>query len=144
MGNQRIYGSSLLLAAVVVALALLGLSSCGGGDATGSGKTRIQQQTVDQLTIALEGPERAPLLMEQPITITLTDASGTPVDGAEVWIGVGMPTMQMRPNEPDAAATGNGRYRANVLYTMAGTWSLEVHATLHGQEYVATFHTQTV
>jgi hypothetical protein len=142
MGNDRTYGSSFLLAAVVVALALLGLSSCGGGG-TSSAKTRTQWQTVDQLTVALEGPELPPLLTEQPITITLTDASGAPVDGAEVWIGMRMPTMQMQPNEPDAVAAGNGRYRASVLYTMAGTWSLEVHATVRGREYVATFHTPT-
>jgi hypothetical protein len=144
MGDRRTYGASFWLAAVVAALALLGLSGCGGSDSVGSGKTRLQRQTVDQLTVALEGPERAPLLTEQPITITLTDASGTPVDGAEVWIGMRMPTMKMQPNEPDAVAAGNGHYRASVLYTMAGTWSLEVHATVRGQEYVAIFQTPTV
>jgi hypothetical protein len=131
------------LAALPIVLALLGLSGCGGDATSGSGKTIAQQQTVNQLTIGLERPEQPRLLTEQPLTITLTDTRGAPVDGAVVWIGMVMPTMQMSPNEPDAVAAGNGRYRASVLYTMSGTWNLEVHATVKGQEYIATFHTPT-
>jgi len=121
-------------------LMLLGLSGCGGtGSATG--KLVTQKQLVDQLTIALEAPERPPLLAEQELVIELTDRAGQPVDGAEVWLALVMPTMQHSPNEPDAVAAGSGRYKANALFTMVGTWNIEIHAMVRGQEYVATFHT---
>jgi hypothetical protein len=118
------------------------LCGCGGGSA-GAARTIAQQQQVDEVTIGIEAPERAQLLTEQDVLVTLRDARG-PIDGAEVWLGLIMPTMQMSPNEPDAAAEGQGRYRAKAIFTMSGTWNLEVHATIHGQEYVAHFRAQTM
>ena len=95
---------------------------------------------MDQLTIALEAPEKPPLLAEQELVIVLTDQAGQPVDGAEVWLGLVMPTMQHSPNEPDAVAAGPGRYKARALFTMVGNWNIEIHATVREKEYIATFH----
>ncbi|HEX9439255.1 MAG TPA: FixH family protein, partial [Roseiflexaceae bacterium] len=114
---------------LAVACALLVLAGCGGGASGGPVKTVTQQQTTNQLTIALEAPERPQLLAEQEVLVTLTDARGVPVEGAEVWLALIMPTMQMSSNEPDAAPAGNGRYRAKAIFTMSGIWNLEVHAT---------------
>ncbi len=130
------------LGAMLMLTLLVLLSGCGGGSA-GVAKTIVQQQQIDQLMIGVEAPERAQLLTEQDVVVTLRDARG-PIDGAEVWLGLIMPTMQMSPNEPDAVAEGHGRYHAKAIFTMSGTWNLEVHATIQGQEYVAHFRTQTV
>lgn len=121
--------------------ALLALSACGGAQSAPP-KIVAQQQRVGQVTIGLEAPERLAILTEQDVLVTLTDARG-PVDGAEVWLGLIMPTMQMSPNQPDAVAEGQGRYHATAIFTMAGAWLLEVHATFQGQEYVARFRAQT-
>jgi hypothetical protein len=126
----------------LLALALAVLSGCGGGTG-GPVKTSTQRQTVDHLVIGLELPDRPQLLTEQDVVVTLADSGGASVDGAEVWLGLVMPTHRMSPNEPDAAPAGNGRYRARAIFTMAGTWNVEVHATVRGQAYVATFHVQT-
>ena len=125
----------------VLALLLAALSGCGGGQASES-KTIAQQQQIGQVTIGLETPDRAPLLTEQDVLVTLRDARG-PIDGAAVWVGLIMPTMQMSPNEPDAVSEGQGRYHARAIFTMSGTWNLEIHATVKGQEYVGHFHAQT-
>jgi hypothetical protein len=93
---------------------------------------------VDTLTIALAAPEKPPLLTEQELVIVLTDQAGQPVDGAEVWLAQVMPIMQHSPNEPDALAAGSGRYKASVLFTMAGNWNVEIPATVRGQDYIAT------
>ena len=134
-GGEGIHQALLGLA---ILLMLLGLSGCGG---TGSvaGKLVTQKQLVGQLTIALEAPEKPPLLAEQELVIVLTDQAGQPVDGAEVWLALVMPTMQHSPNEPDAVAAGPGRYKASALFTMIGNWNVEIHATVRGQEYIATF-----
>jgi len=130
--RNNLSGRSLLLV-----LALL-LSACGSGGG-GSGPHITQRQMVDRLTIALERPVAPQLLVEQELLVTLTSGDGKPVDGADVWLGMLMPTMRMSPNEPDAIPAGNGRYRIRALFTMAGSWNLEVHATIQGQEHVAVF-----
>ena len=132
-----------LVGYLAAGFALWVLAGCGGGASGGPVKTVTQQQTMNQLTIALEAPERPQLLAEQEVLVTLTDARGVPVEGAEVWLALIMPTMQMSSNEPDAAPAGNGRYRAKAIFTMSGIWNLEVHATVHGQEHVVTFRAQT-
>jgi YtkA-like len=129
------------IAVVGFAIALLA-SGC-GETAGGPAKVVTQQQMVGPLTIALEAPERPQLLAEQDVVVTLMGQGGQTIDGAEVWLVLIMPTMPMRTNEPDATPAGNGRYRATAIFTMAGTWNLEVHATVGGQEHVALFHVQT-
>src|SRR4051794_15889844 len=137
--SQAGEGSHQALLGLAMLLMLLGLSGC--GDTRGAaGKLVTQKQLVDQLTITLEAPEKPPLLVEQELVIVLTDQAGQPVDGAEVWLALVMPTMQHSPNEPDAVAAGPGRYKASVLFTMVGNWNIEIHATVLGQEYIATFH----
>ncbi len=143
--NMHAIGARARRRAPIVAALLVAaraLSSC-GRTTSAPNKTITQRQSMQQLTIALETPERPALLTEQELLVTLTDPNGKPVDGAEVWLGLIMPTMQMSPNEPDATPGGNGQYRVKAIFTMAGTWSLEVHATVQGQEYVATFRAQT-
>ena len=132
-------GLTRLQHTLLILLALLGLSSC-GGSGSAAGKLITQKRQIEQLTIALEAPEKPPLLAEQELVIVLTDQAGQPVDGAEVWLALVMPTMQHSPNEPDAVAAGPGRYKASALFTMVGNWNVEIHATVRGQEYIATFH----
>jgi hypothetical protein len=135
-GGEGLHHALLGLA---ILLMLLGLSACGGAGSV-TGKLVTRKQLVDQLTIALEAPEKPPLLTEQELVIVLTDQAGQPVDGAEVWLALVMPTMRHSPNEPDAVAAGPGRYKASALFTMVGKWNVEIHATVRGQEYIATFH----
>jgi hypothetical protein len=127
------------LIGLALLLMLIGLSGCGAAS-TPPSKLITQKQIVDQLTIALEAPDKPPLLAEQELVVILSDQAGQPVDGAEVWLALVMPTMQHAPNEPDAVAAGPGRYKATALFTMTGNWNVEIHATVRGQEYVATFH----
>jgi nitrogen fixation protein FixH len=128
------------LPGLAIAIALLGFSGCASATTSGTGHTVTQKQAVDRLVITLEAPEKLQPLAEQELVVTLTDSSGKPVDGADVWLGLVMPTMQHSQNEPDAVPAGQGRYKAHALFTMAGNWNMEVHATVQGQEYVAVFH----
>ncbi|MBC8075858.1 MAG: FixH family protein [Chloroflexales bacterium] len=136
------------LRAIVVALLLaLLLAGCGtqGQGATTSApapNTSVRQQTVGGLTIALEAPAAPALLDQASFLITLTDAGGKPVNGADVYIDMTMATMKMGTNKPVASAAGNGTYRAQGTFDMAGDWTITVHATVAGKEHAATFDSQ--
>jgi len=128
----------------VVGFAILLLVGGCGETAGGPANMATQQQALGPLTIALETPERVQLLAEQDVVVTLIGEGGQPIDDAEVWLVLIMPTMPMRPNEPDARPAGHGHYHATAIFPMSGTWNLEVHATVRGQEHVALFHVQTL
>src|SRR4051794_22696652 len=84
-------GEGLLRALLALAvLLLLALNGCGSADGP-AGKLVTQKQLVDHLNIALEAPEKPPLLAEQDLVIVLTDQAGRPVDGAQVWLALVMP-----------------------------------------------------
>jgi hypothetical protein len=125
---------------ISLALMLVLLSGCGGTTSSATRATMTQKQLVDRIVIALEAPAKPRLLAEENLVVTLTDVAGKPVDGAQVWLGLVMPTMQHSLNEPDAVSEGQGRYTIRALFTMVGTWDIQVHATVQGQEYIAIFH----
>jgi YtkA-like len=116
---------------------LLVLTACGGGGAQ-SGYT-TQQQTIDGISFTLERPQAAELLKDYELFVTLSDASGKPVDGATVFLDMVMPSMPMPPQQPIADSLGNGRYSVRSAFTMEGDWQVAAHATIAGKEYVATF-----
>lgn len=67
--------------------------------------------------------------LERELVVTLKDARGSPVDGAQVDIAVDMPSMPMMHRVPVARAkpTGTpGRYSAMVEMEMAGEWAAKV------------------
>jgi len=119
-----------------VVLVLLLLVACGGGGQAGYTK---QQKTVDGLAFTLERPEQAELLKDYDLFVTLNDSAGKPVDGATVFLDLAMPAMPMGSNQPIADGLGGGRYRIKSAFTMEGDWKVDVHATVGGKEYVATF-----
>jgi hypothetical protein len=120
----------------VLALVLV-LAACGGSGAQPGYTT--QQQTVDGISFTLERPQEAELLKEYELFVTLSDASGKPVDGATVFLDIAMPSMPMPPQQPLADSLGNGRYRIRDAFTMEGDWQVLIHATITGKEYVAKF-----
>ncbi len=116
------------------------LAACGGGGRSGY---IAEQQTVDGVTFKLERPDQLKLLQDYQLYLTLTDASGKPIDGATVFMEQDMAAMPMKSNQPLGEPLGNGQYRIAVVFTMEGEWQLVVHAKIGGKESVATFK-QTV
>lgn len=56
------------------------------------------------------------------LTLTLTDGAGKPVAGADVQAAVAMTSMDMGTTHPAFQDLGNGRYAADVSFSMAGPW----------------------
>jgi hypothetical protein len=118
----------------IMLLGLL-LASCGGER---SGYT-AEQQTIDGVTIKLEQPQQLALLQNYELFVTLTDASGQPIDGATVFMEQDMAAMPMTANQPLGDPLGKGQYKISGVFSMDGTWKLVIHATIAGKDHAATF-----
>ncbi len=74
------------------------------------------------------------------LTISLTDAAGRPVEGADLMIEGAMAHACMQPRRAKARAASTGGYEAPFVWTMPGEWQLAVAATLpDGQEVARQF-----
>jgi len=74
------------------------------------------------------------------LVVTVTDASGKPVEGAEVRAIASMPGMNMGEREQPARPEGSpGVYLVPAVFSMAGLY--EVTVTVNGESGVATFRT---
>lgn len=72
--------------------------------------------------------------------ISLADDTGAPIEGAAVAIRGDMNHAGMVPVEAMATEAGEGLYRADFEWTMAGEWIITVFATLpDGREKIQTF-----
>lgn len=64
------------------------------------------------------------------LTVTLTDASGQPIENAYLEIEGNMTHAGMRPVLAQVNSGSNGRYQAPFEWTMGGDWIVTVKATL--------------
>ena len=123
---------------VLIGLALA-LAAC-GGTASNGGPPAGQTLTVDGITIGLQPqPAQAVVNQRQTWLVTLADAAGRPIENADVYLELDMPSMTMGQNNPLATPKGNGVYQAEGLYSMSGEWHVIVHAEVDGTDHPALF-----
>jgi hypothetical protein len=116
---------------IVLAILLLGLAACrqaaGGVPIEETDDNKSAADVV--LTLSPTTEER---LLMGPFewTIQLADGAGTPIEGATIAIRGDMNHAGMVPVEAVAAEAGEGLYRADFEWTMAGEWIVTVNASL--------------
>lgn len=126
-----------LLARLGALITLLALwSACA---ATPAREALRQEQVVDGITITLETAKEPKRDQAYPFVVTLADAQGKPIDGADVYLELEMPAMPMGSNRPVTTPLGAGRYTVTTAYTMTGEWNVVVVATISGAERRAAF-----
>lgn len=111
-----------LLAVLIVLLA-----------ATAGCQRASQQAATDQAPEIAAGLIVAPdpaVVGPANLQVTLTDASGAPVEGASVSLKGDMSHAGMKPVLAEASGGANGIYDAQWMWTMAGDWFVTVTATL--------------
>ncbi len=112
--SKLLYGLACLL------LATLSLTACqrgGSGDLTDIGMN---------LTVSPDPPA----VGKATVILTLSDANGQPIAGAEVNLEANMSHAGMVPAFAQAAEAEPGRYEASLEFTMGGDWFILVKATL--------------
>jgi hypothetical protein len=117
---------------------LLLLAGCG----------RVQQAnpaTPDSYMVTLTADPAPPVVGDGAVSVTLRDAGGQPVDNAQLAIEANMSHAGMTPVMADGAAGGDGVYRAQLTWTMAGDWVVDVKLTLpNGQKITRRFPVQVL
>ncbi len=117
------------------AVIVLGLAGCGSSPAAnaGPGTGCGQQRTTGTYTIGLRtGSCPAHGGVRTSLTITVRDAGGLAVSGANVTVTTMMPSMNMSGTAQTAKPQGVGRYRADLVLGMAGNWDVMVSITPSG------------
>jgi len=127
---------ALLLRAVLAAAALAAVIFLRGplaawftGKPMGGGTSSAVSSRAGGLTLAAAVEPDPPRQQGSSLLLTVTDAAGKPVDGAEVRVAFGMAAMGSMPamhGDARVRPEGHGRYRAELDLPMAGTWNPEV------------------
>jgi hypothetical protein len=64
------------------------------------------------------------------ITVQLSDPSMKPVTGASIGIEADMSHAGMAPAFSKSKEDGSGRYRGDIVFSMAGDWAILLHIAL--------------
>ncbi len=90
------------------------------------------------LQIAVKTVPDPPKAGENQVVVTVTDADGQPIEGADVTVGffmAAMPSMNMPAMKSDARlmSAGGGTYRGTVSVLMPGRWEVTVAVSKDGR-----------
>jgi RND family efflux transporter MFP subunit len=105
-----------------------------------AGANGSQAPSAAQLDIAFRTTPDPPKTGDNQMEVIVKDASGKPVDGAEVSVQLympPMPTMNMpaMKSETKLAPAGGGMYRGPGQVLMAGPWQATITVTRGGQRF---------
>lgn len=112
---------------IIIGLGLWGLWNIIPGPT--SGQTTDVQASLSPNSVAQVGTDI--------FTLTLTDASGQPIDGATVNVDINMTTMNMGKQTSQASAQGKGVYAITGQLLMRGPWKISTTITLPSGEITA-------
>jgi nitrogen fixation protein FixH len=92
------------------------------------------------LNIALTTQPSSPRSLDPThFTVTLKDAQGQPVTGANARINLQMPTMDMGQNRVVLSPQSPGLYVGKGRFTMSGDWQMTVTATKGSEHATQSF-----
>lgn len=82
-----------------------------------------------------------PFEVMSPVTLSLqlTDATGQPINDAQVSYDLTMPAMKMPANQPQAIFQGEGLYTAQTTFSMSGEWQADVIVVQGSETTTLTF-----
>jgi hypothetical protein len=102
------------------------------GTAWAQNQSKASKKTPQTLHVDVQLQPDPPRQRKNVVTVAVKDATGKPVDQAQVTVEYSMPAMGSMPEMRGAAkvhALSDGRYEAPFDLVMGGTWTLDVTVT---------------
>ncbi|MHB8636215.1 MAG: FixH family protein [Fimbriimonadaceae bacterium] len=83
-----------------------------------------------------------PVVGRNVLVLTLTDATGQPLNGVRLTTTVAMTTMDMGTTHPAVKVLGKGNYQTTVAFVMAGPWRVTLTGSGPGGNFKRSFDFQ--
>ena len=110
----------LFFISLLVVLSVL-LAACGGGT------TPAAETSSKPVTIKVESNPSPGGVGDAELVFTITDANGSPIEGARVDVSADHTDMTGMGMRGAATDQGAGRYSINANFSMTGNWKLTVY-----------------
>ncbi|XID94740.1 FixH family protein [Paenibacillaceae bacterium WGS1546] len=127
MSKQTAFSAGFV---VLLAVAVFAAKDMAGGGESRSGTTAAAGAI--RLNVAAERTVAA-VMEENAFRLSLTDASGNAIEGAEVEASFVMPGMFCGRIPVEVAETAPGEFRMTGIPVMPGKWSAELDVRVGGQ-----------
>ena len=112
-------------------LASVLLAACGGGAAPAADVTTEEKP----VNIQVETSPSPAMMGDVELIFTITDANGSPIEGATVDVSVDHTDMTGMGMSGVATDQGGGRYSINANFSMSGNWKLTVYVRKDGLDF---------
>jgi hypothetical protein len=109
-----------LLVASLFAILLVLTTACGSVEAT------ADSVSSNPVNIKVETRPAPAVMGDMQVILTITDASGSPIEGAQVDVSADHTDMTGMKMGGAATDQGGGRYAINANFSMTGNWLLTV------------------
>lgn len=123
--RKVIFIGMLILASVL-------LAACGSASTPAANNDGASSQ---QVNIAVSTNPSPAMMGDMELVLTITDASGNPIEGAKVDISADHIDMMGMGMSGPATDQGGGRYSINANFSMSGNWILKVYVRKEGLDY---------
>ena len=118
----------MIFVSMLVGLTVL-LAACGG-----SAPAEEAASSKDVNIIVASNPSPA-MVGDVELLLTITDASGNPIEGAKVDVGADHPAMAGMGMSGLATEQGGGKYSIKANFSDPGDWKLTVYVRKDGLDY---------
>lgn len=115
----------------MVFLASVLLAACGSGAAPAADGA-VEEKPVN---IQVETSPSPAMMGDVELVFTITDANGSPIEGATVDVSADHTDMTGMTMGGAASDQGGGKYAINANFSMSGNWKLTVYVRKDGLDY---------
>ncbi|MBE0680699.1 MAG: FixH family protein [Anaerolineales bacterium] len=112
-------------------LASVLLSACGGGAAPAADGATEEKP----VNIQVETSPSPAMMGDVELVFTITDANGSPIEGATVDVSVDHTDMTGMGMSGVATDQGGGQYSIKAGFSMSGNWKLTVYVRKDGLDF---------
>jgi PBP1b-binding outer membrane lipoprotein LpoB len=117
----------MIFISVIIMISVL-LAACGSAATPATTSSR-------PVNIKVETSPNPPMMGDIELILTVTDADGSPIEGATVDVSADHIDMTGMDMSGAATEQGDGKYAINANFSMSGNWQIKVYVRKEGLDY---------